>query len=339
MIPTKVGPERRQEILDDIANQGTYLPRGVSYEDCDGTFIKFIEEDLEVVMGGKKVPVIFLTLQRFTEFSKTWQHADEFKNIKMPFITIVRLPNVQVGTNQAGLWNIPGRRTYSYIKVPTGGKKREVDVYKIPQPTSVDFTYEVRLFCNRMRDLNKLNSKVQLTFQSRQFYIRVNGHPMPVTLENIGDESQISDFNKRRFYVQPFEMKLAAYILNEDEFEVIPAVSRAMVLLEVSEEPKVANLRVKADKNNNTINCNFVFKPNANIEFTFRADYSSTFSAINNVNKITNILIRVNGVQKFNGLALTLSNSFVVEAGDMVFIKVTKELSDTGKFQLSGNLL
>ena len=52
---------------------------------------------------------------------------------------------------------------------------------------------------------------------------------MPVHLENVGDESNIDDFENRRFYVQPFEMALYGYILDEDDFEVVPTVNRAFV--------------------------------------------------------------------------------------------------------------
>jgi len=184
IIKDSVGFDRRKEILDGISNKGTYLPRGVMYEDMDKSFIDFVENDLSLILDGDKVPVVFLTLQRWSEFSKTWQNSDKFKDIKMPFITIVRQPNPQVGQNQAGLFNIPGRRTYTYMKIPTfeGGRKG-VDLYKIPQPTSVDINYEVRLFCNRMRDLNKFNVKIQQAFNAIEYYIRVNGHPMPLFLE------------------------------------------------------------------------------------------------------------------------------------------------------------
>ena len=226
-IKQKIGPEKRQDILDDIDYKGTYLPKGVEYEDIDSTFIDFVNEGLHFELDGGSVPVIFLTIQKWTEFSKTWGFSDKFKNIKMPFVTIVRQPDIQVGTNQAGIWNIPGHKLYTYIKIPSfeGGRKG-VDTYKIPQPTSVDITYEVRLFCNRMRDLNKYHKIIQTTFNSRQYYINVNGHPMPIHLENIGDESQM-DFDKRRFYVQNFEMKVLGYILDESEFEKIPTINRA----------------------------------------------------------------------------------------------------------------
>ena len=206
--PSKIGPDRRQEILDGITDNGTFLPRGVSEEDMDEAFVDFINNELGITIDGQKVPVLFLTIQRWSEFSKTWKFTDNYKDIQLPFITVVRQPDIQQGQNQAGLWNIPGNRTYTYMKVPTwDGIRNGVDLYKVPQPTSVDITYEVRLFTNRMRDLNKFNSKTQKAFQSRQAYLNTKGHPMPVHLENISDESNIDDFENRRFYVQLLILK------------------------------------------------------------------------------------------------------------------------------------
>ena len=137
----KIGPERRKELLDGIADKGTFLPKGVLEEDMDQSVVEFIGSDkgLSITADGKKVPVIFLTIQRWTEFSKTWQHSDKYKNIELPFITVVRKPDIQQGQNQAGLWNIPGNRTYTYYKVPTNdGIRHGVDLYKVPQPTPVE---------------------------------------------------------------------------------------------------------------------------------------------------------------------------------------------------------
>jgi hypothetical protein len=44
------------------------------------------------------------------------------------------------------------------------GIRKGIDLYKIPQPTSVDITYEVRLFTNRMKDLNKFNAMLLKCF-------------------------------------------------------------------------------------------------------------------------------------------------------------------------------
>jgi hypothetical protein len=331
-IKDKVGPDRRQEILDDIANQGTFLPRGVMYEDMDQTFVDFITDDLKIVIDGEEVPVIFLTIQRWAEFSKTWQFSDKFENINLPFITIVRKPDIQVGQNQAGMWNIPGRRTYTYMKVPTfeGGRKG-VDVYKIPQPVAVDVNYEVRLFCNRMRDLNKLNIKVQKEFKSRQSYLRVNGHPMPVYLENVGDESPIDDFESRRFYVQLFEMRLEGYILDEDDFEVVPAINRAMMVEEVTEEVSAPRVKVKAAVDESMVNYSFVFKAGSDDTVTITPDFDINFTDILFISNVTGVTIQVNGS--------IVTTPFVVTAGEEINLTVAGSELVTRKFNLIGNLL
>ena len=335
---TKKGVARREELIDDFSKGGTFLPRGVMYEDMDKTFIEFVDKDLTLSIDGEKVPVIFLTLQRWSEFSKTWQHSDKYKGIKMPFITIVRQPNPQVGNNQAGLYNIPGRNNYTYYKVPTfeGGRKG-IDVYKVPQPTSVDITYEVRVFSNKMRDLNKFNTKVIKAFNSIQYYVRVKGHPMPLILNNIGDESNIDDFENRRFYVQPFEIVLEGFILDEDDFEVIPAINRALVMGEIMETPIAPRVSKAVNNDEGTFYYNVIFKPRSESEFSYVAEYDSKYLDIINIEGTTNILIEVNGVAVFNGI--DFQNSFVVNAGDTIFIRVTRDVLTTSKFTLIGNII
>lgn len=329
----KVGPARRQEMLNEIDNQGTFLPRGVLYEDMDKSFVEFVDKDLEIVIDGEKVPVLFLTIQRWAEFSQTWQHSDKFKDIKIPFITIVRKPDVQPGTNQAGNWNIPqGRRTYTYVKVPTFENGRKgVDLYKIPQPTSVDVSYEVRLFCNRMADLNKMHRVVQHTFQSRQHYIKPNGHPMPIHLETVGDESPVNDFENRRFYVQLFEMKLLGYLLDEERFEVVPAVNRTLVVEELMSDIVKPRIKLTRDEVKNIVNYSFIFKPRSETSITFKAEFDIKFTEITNITDITGIVVKVNGN--------TVTTPFVVTAGDTIFIDITKNYNKTGSFLLIGNLI
>ena len=338
IVKPKTGVARREELIDDFSKGGTFLPRGVMYEDMDNSFIDFVNKDLELSIDGEKVPVIFLTLQRWSEFSKTWQHSDKYKNVKMPFITIVRQPNPQVGNNQSGLYNIPGRNNYTYYKVPTfeGGRKG-IDVYKVPQPTSVDITYEVRVFSTKMRDLNKFNTKVLKAFNSIQYYIRVKGHPMPLILNNIGDESNIDDFENRRFYVQPFEIVLQGFILDEDDFEVIPAINRALVMGEIMETPLTPRVKSAVNLNNGTFSYNVIFKPNSESKFSYTADYDSKYTTITNIEGVTNIQIKVNGVEVFNGIDFT--NSFVVSAGDVIFISVIRNILNTSKFTLLGTLI
>ena len=336
--PSKIGPERRQEILHGIEDNGTFLPRGVNEEDMDETFIEFVNEKLKMSFDGAVVPVLFMTIQRWTEYTKSWEFTDQYKDITLPFISIVRKPDIQVGQNQAGMWNIAGNHTYTYMKVPTwDGVRKGIDLYKVPQPTSVDITYEVRLFTNRMKDLNKFNSKIHRTFQSRQAYINVKGHPMPVVLESISDESNIEDFEQRRFYVQLFEMRLMGYLLDEEEFEIVPTLNRTFVSMEIDENKGFNTVIFEPNRQGNIINYMVVFKPRSAVKFTFTAQYALVFNQLINVQNLTNINITVNGVTVLNGL--TLVNPITLNSGDVVLITVSKNSLVTGQFQLMGNTI
>lgn len=339
IVNGKIGFPRRQEILDDIADKGTFLPRGVLEEDMDETFVEFLNSDkgLGITIDGIKVPVIFLTIQRWTEFSKTWQFSDKYKNIELPFITVVRRPDIQKGQNQAGLWNIPGNRTYTYMKVPTfDGVRKGIDLYKVPQPTSVDITYEVRIFTSRMKDLNLYNRTMQKAFQSRQCYITPKGHPMPLHLENIGDESNIEDFENRRFYVQLFEIKLLGYIVDEKDFVVVPTLNRAMVMVELETEEQNINKNLAFEPfiENGKAVFTFIFKSNAEQQFSFTSQYDLNFTQLTNVENITRVVININGVGVFDGLVMT--SPLIIHSSDIVTIRIYKPFNLDGKFQLLG---
>lgn len=339
-ISQNEGPEKRQDYLDDIDYKGMYLPKSISYEDIDKNFFNFIENTLELNLNGEKIPVIVLSITKWAEFSKTWSFSDEYKNIKMPFITVVRQPDIQVGSNQAGNWNIPGNQLYTYLKIPNNeGGRKGVDTYKIPQPTSVDMTYDVKLFCNRMKDLNVFHTIVQKKFNSRQFYLTIKGHPIPIHLEKIGDESQKDDFNKRRFYVQAFEMKVLGYILDDKDFEVIPTINRAKLkFTEITDknlDKKQIKFNIKTFDDFTTYK--FEFKPNSQLSFNYTSDVNITFNEIIAVINITNIIITINGIEIHNGLSI--SSIIDIKSGDDVGIEITtNNINETSLFSLNGNI-
>lgn len=339
--PSKIGVERREEILHEITDNSTFLPRGVYQADMDASFVEYIKNDLNIVSEGLKLGVYLLTIQRWSEFTKTWRLRDdnEETDIKMPFITIVRKPDTQVGTNQAGLWNIAGGKTYTYMKVPTfDGSRSGFDTYKIPQPTSVDITYEVRIFTNKMKDLNTFNTKIHKAFQSRQSYISVKGHPMPLTLENISDESSTEDFENRRFYVQLFEIKLAGYILDEEDFDIIPTINRVYNFIEVNEfKPNNGVIFDRVIKNNSLF-YSFVFKPKSSTIFSFNAKYALRFTQINGLSNINRVVIALNNTIIFDGTVLNTPIDIAIN--DLITITVHKDIFiQVGKFELLGNTL
>lgn len=226
--------ERRQELLDKITKGDSYLPDSVLHDDLDLGMLDFVKKNFVITSDGEQVPVIpkILTIQRWGEFTNTWNFADLDGNPKLPFISVVRRPDVQPGTNPSLQRTIPDRQQFHYATVPTwNGTQMGADIYKIPQPVAIDITYEITIMCTKFRDLNKFNQIVLQKFSSRQAYTTVKGHYVPIVLERIDDNTPV-DLDSRRFYLQTYTFVLLGFLIDEQEFEVKPAVSRLFLMNE-----------------------------------------------------------------------------------------------------------
>ena len=227
--------KRREELLEQIEVDGTYLPKSILHADLDRGMLDFVRDELGISINGKNVSNIdlIITTQNWAQFTETWNFQDLDKNIKPPFVATVRNPDVKFGTNPSLQYTIPNRRQFYYAKVPTwDGQRKGMDIYKIPQPVPVDITYNVKIFCNRMRELNDFNKKVLQKFSSRQAYTEIKGHYIPMIFNSSSDES-VLELEKRKYYVQSYEFLMMGFLLDEEEFEVSPAISRTATIFEV----------------------------------------------------------------------------------------------------------
>ena len=228
---------RREQIKDMITKDGTYLPKSLLHADLDRGFLDFVKEKFNIVSEGKKIPVvdILITTQNWSQFVETWDFQNIDKNIEPPFITVIRNPEVKYGNNPAVMYNIPNRKMYYYMEVPTwDGNRKGADIYKIPQPVPADFKYSVAIICNRMRDLNTLNQRVLETFASKQSYQVINGHYIPITNDLFTDES-VMDLEKRKYYIQKYDFTMMGFLIDEEQFEVSPAISRTFQVIETDQ--------------------------------------------------------------------------------------------------------
>ncbi len=231
--------ERRQELLEKITKSDTFLPDSILHDDLDRGFLDYAKKTFKVVSEGNQIPVIdkIMTIQRWGEFSNNWEFVDEDNNIKVPFVSIVRRPDVQPGTNPSVQRTIPDRHQFFYHSVPTwNGTQMGADVYKIPQPVPVDITYEVHVVCNKFRDINKFNKIVLQHFSSRQSYTEVKGHYIPLVLDRIEDSTPMENMDGRRFYSQKYTFTMLGFLIDSEEFEVKPAVSRFFLMNEFAKE-------------------------------------------------------------------------------------------------------
>lgn len=226
---------RRQELLDQITKSDTYLPDTILHDDLDRGMLDYVEKHFKVVSDGKKIPVIprILTIQRWGELTNTWEYVDEDNNIQLPFISVVRKPDVQPGTNPSVQRTIPDRHRFHYATVKTwNGGQVGADVYKIPQPIAVDITYDVTIVCTKFRDLNRFNKMVMERFCSRQDYTLVKGHYIPIVHERTEDNTPMDSLDGRRFYIQTYQFVMLGFLIDSEEFEVKPAINRVLLLTE-----------------------------------------------------------------------------------------------------------
>lgn len=294
---------RRQELLDKITQGDSYLPDSVLHDDLDLGMLDFVKKNFVVVSDGVQIPIIpkILTLQRWGEFTNTWNFSDLDGNPSLPFISVIRKPDVQLGTNPSLQRTIPDRQQFHYATVPTwNGTQVGADIYKIPQPVPIDISYDITIVCTKFRDLNKFNQIILQKFTSRQAYTTVKGHYVPIVLDNIEDNTPV-DLDSRRFYVQNYKFTLLGFIIDDEEFEVKPAVSRLFLM---NEFIKSNNFEKK-----------YLTK---NLEITvanFTADGVQTIFSVGETigilfNTTINGLLQERGVE-FNHVSLTSKISFV----------------------------
>ena len=216
------GVERRNNLAKEVVKDSTPLPLPVEYKDIDDEFKRWVDEDLDMSFEGERVPTIALfSNQRFGEYMQTWQKTDDKRNLLMNFKTVTRENNPKSGTIVGDTKNIPGERTALMRRVEVhdrAGRKYYID-YRMKQPFAIDMIYTVSVVTNKYEFLNGFNQMMNDKFKSIDCYIRPNGHFMPMTLENISDESQYS-IDNRQYYSQSYDIKVKAYIIKEDDLVV-----------------------------------------------------------------------------------------------------------------------
>ena len=344
LTPEKVGRERRQQMLDDVTEHGTFLPKGVLHADLDRGMLDFVKDTLQLVVDEKTVPTIdkIITNQNWSQFVESWDFQDLDSNVSLPFIATVRMPEVKYGTFQGGAANIPNRRQFFYYTVPTwDGQRKGADVYKIPQPIPVDITFNIKLFCNRMRELNEFNKIVMQTFTSKQAYTQIKGHFIPITLDSVADESA-KDLEKRKYYIANYTFVMKGLLIDEEEFQISPAITRQVTMFEVDTKTRGRKVTPQPPRPNSfDLDLTFVsgvtqlsevFRYTADLKVTEQQNltncYNATYTAITNTNlTYTNC----SGTVVTSALTTGNTNTICVKGGTVPsFSNVTGATYSTG---------
>lgn len=253
----------RLSYQEKILDHSLLLPQPVEYNDIDNSLFDFIGNEIKLTEpNGKKIKLFKLfSNQRFSEYSQTWEHTDEDGNLLMNFMTINRETNPNFGTIHGGNYNIPGNNRFTVLMRDIVDKNG-IECYEITsmsQPLSVDIIYTISLITTKFELINEFNTRVQQLYQSRQCYIRPNGHYMSTILDNITDES-VYNVDSRKFYKQSIEIKVIGYIIPKNDIKVELKPKRKTISIEQDNSLNLNKPYVDIEYNkNNNFNLNIKF--------------------------------------------------------------------------------
>jgi hypothetical protein len=187
-----------------------------------------------------------------------------------------------------------------------------------------------------MRELNKFNQVVIEKFASRQAYTQIKGHYIPIQLDEVSDES-VMDLEKRRYYIQSYSFTLQGFLIDEEEFEVKPAVSRSLLLMEVS--PRKTKRRVKKYPSNpNRVPLNISF-PIGTTAYTQTFEYTTNIKLIDAEN-IASYSMYINGLFYGTDIQQLITGEIQINTNDVLTIQIIKtNNSESSNFQLESILI
>ena len=244
------GKERRRNMSKMILEHGTPFPKPIEYSDIDQEMFNWVDKKFNLAYDGVRLPTYKLySTQRISEYTQTWSQTDDYGNMIMNFKTITRENNPQKGENQGSYFNIPGHKDFAMFYVPVLQENgvEVYDRYTMKQPFSVNFMYSVSIITNKMELLNEMNEMMHYEFNAITAYISPNDHPMPLTLEDISDQSEYT-IDDRKYYSQTFKIKVKGYIIRREDYKVERLPSRVVIASHDSDATGIVNRRGKNRK-------------------------------------------------------------------------------------------
>ena len=302
----------RKSYQKTILEKAPVFPKPLEYDDIDKAVFDFVDKEIDIVIDGALIPTYTLySNQRFSEYTQMWEHSDEFGNLYLNFKTVNRDKNPSFGKNQGELWNIPGQRKYTLLQreVLEDNGTESYEIYTMKQPYAVDLSYTINFVTTTVDYLNQFNQKINKLFAARQYYIRPNGHFIPMVIDEISDETAYS-ISDRKFYVQSVTINLMAYIIENNDFEVKKYPKRTNLSLNGNQyqknKPCVEIEEIDNPIKNKTLSVNIKFPTYHNkIEFEFDTDMNVEKVYTENVRSIR---IMVNDILYYTEKGFKLHN-------------------------------
>lgn len=331
------GNERRLDILKEVLENGTFLPRTVEYKDIDQSFMDWVKSLTMISDEGKEYPTISLfSNQRFSEYSQSWHYLDENNNLLLNFKAVTRENNPQPGQMQNGNWNIPGDRFYTMKKqrVLDDNGSESFLTLKMKQPVAIDLIFKVTVFTVKYSSINEFNTIINKAFAARQCYIAPNGHYMPMILDTIGDESKYT-IDDRQFYAQTYQIKVMAYVITDEDYRVEESPLKIGGNLGFTVRKKKANVELEEFFCEPTPESEYYYKPiKITINFPeciektkFQLDTNFTMTNVDMGEKVLKISFFVND-EEIPIDNVSEENPIIIKKSSEIKISINRKLYD-----------
>jgi hypothetical protein len=153
-------------------------------------------------------------------------------------------------------------------------------------------------------------------------------------MESISDESVV-ELQKRRYFIQNYTFKMLGVLLDEEQFEVAPAISRVLTMVDVSVKTR-ARKAVSKEPNPDTVPTNYQFIGSNTIlnqnSLLLPTNYDFYFVSSNNVEHYSAFTV-TQGTELYIGKDLPY---FPMGAGTGLKVVIEKQ---TGKTNQDSNIL
>lgn len=220
--------------LDSQFENHAFLPQKLDLEDMDRGLTEYLK-DLNITVidetgNSRKVPIVFNSQELWAERRMNWKsmRSEYGEELTRPFLVLTRT-GVKKGVSPLKR-TIPLKRKFTWLRVPTfDGTLKGYFLYKIPQPTWVDITYDLVLVTTYVDDSNRYyQSLLSDTYADGQAYIHVNGYWISTIIEDPSETRQ-EDMSSEKVYEVTFPITVRGKLVDPTQFEKVNTVKKIQI--------------------------------------------------------------------------------------------------------------
>jgi len=228
-------------ILDNIGRNlnkdfenHAFLPQELNLQHLDEgiyNFIKSLNLTISDENGiARPVPVIFNSQELWAEKRMNWKSMrnEQGEELTRPFLVLTRT-GVKPGVSPLKR-TVPVKKKFTWLKVPTfDGTLKGYFLYKIPQPTYVDLSYELVFVTTYVEDANSYYQKlIRDGYSDRQGYMNINGYPIASVIEDPSETRQ-EDMQSEKVYEVTFPITVHGKLVDPTKFEKVNTITKIQI--------------------------------------------------------------------------------------------------------------